>query len=182
MTVAFVARDAGTSATRRRRERRLRSMLRHERMTVAMALAEMTHHSAPRRPMMARAREEECEMNYAMGQTTPPPRVASTVHFNLFDDGDVLAARPTPLVEVQPLPGVQRHAAAHIEDIVPYVQILDVPVPQSGDRVVDLLREIDAPALVEQVIAVPMISLDRWKCRRSSLIPLCSSGLPSRSR
>ena len=44
-------------------------MLRHERMTVATALAEMTHHSAPRKPMMARAREEECEMNNAMGET-----------------------------------------------------------------------------------------------------------------
>ena len=32
----------------RRRERRLRSMLRHERMAVAMALAESTHHSAQR--------------------------------------------------------------------------------------------------------------------------------------
>ena len=73
------------------------------------------------------------------------------------DDGDVLAARPTPLVEVRPLPGVQRHAAAHIVDILPYVQILDVHVPQLGDWVVDLLREIDAPALVELVIAVPKI-------------------------
>ena len=93
-------------------------MLRHERMTVAMALAEMTHHSAPRRPTMAR---EESEMHNAMAQMTPPPRAASTVYFNLFDDGDVLAAQPTPLVEVRPQPGVLRHAAAHIEDIVPFV-------------------------------------------------------------
>ena len=110
-----------------------------------MALAEMTHHS--------------------------PPRAASTEYYMLDDDGDVLAARPTPLVEVRPLLGVQWHVAAHIEDIVPHVQILDVPVPQLGDRVVDLLREIDAPALVEQVIAVPKISVDRVPqrsvCRRS---------------
>ena len=39
------------------------------------------------------------------------------------DDGDVLAARPTPLAEVRPLLGVLRHTAAHIVDIVPYVQI-----------------------------------------------------------
>ena len=38
----------GTSSARRRRERRLRSWLRHERMTVAMALAEAHHHSAPK--------------------------------------------------------------------------------------------------------------------------------------
>ena len=45
-----VERDAGggTGSARRRRERRLRSMLRHERMSVAMALAESTHHGAQR--------------------------------------------------------------------------------------------------------------------------------------
>ena len=46
------------------------------------------------------------------------------------EKGDVLAARPTPLVEVRPQPEVQRHTAVHIVDILPYVQILDVPVPQ----------------------------------------------------
>ena len=38
---------AGTSA-RRRRKRRLRSWLRHERMTAAMELATATHHSSPK--------------------------------------------------------------------------------------------------------------------------------------
>ena len=41
----------------RRRQRRLRSRLRHERMTVATTLAEMTHHIAPRGPKMARVGE-----------------------------------------------------------------------------------------------------------------------------
>ena len=39
------------------RRRQLRSWLRHDGMTVAMALAEMTHHTAPRGPKMARAGE-----------------------------------------------------------------------------------------------------------------------------
>ena len=39
---------AGTSSARRRRERRLRSWWRHERMTVAMELAAATHHSSPK--------------------------------------------------------------------------------------------------------------------------------------
>ena len=39
-------RPQSSGVARRRRERRLRSMLRHERMTVAMALAESTHHSS----------------------------------------------------------------------------------------------------------------------------------------
>ena len=38
--------DGPSSARRRRRERRLRSWLRHERMTVAAALAEALHHSS----------------------------------------------------------------------------------------------------------------------------------------
>ena len=67
-----------------------------------MALAEYNHHAAPRRPTMARAREKESEMNSATGQKTLFPRVASSEYFTLDDDGDVLAARPLPLVEVRP--------------------------------------------------------------------------------
>ena len=50
------------------------------------------------------------------------------------------------------------------------MQILDVPVPQVGDQVVEFLQKIDAPALDEQFIAVPKISLNRISqrsaCRR----------------
>ena len=45
--MAFVI-HSGSSAARRRRERRLRSWLRHERITVRMELAAALHHSAPR--------------------------------------------------------------------------------------------------------------------------------------
>ena len=38
----------GASAAKRRRERRLRQFLRHERLSVAMALAAAKHHSAPK--------------------------------------------------------------------------------------------------------------------------------------
>ena len=156
-----VERAAG--AAQRRRGRRLRAALRHERQSIAMALAEFTHHSAPRRPTMARARGEgESEMNFATGQMTPPPRAASTVHFDLFDEGDVLAARPDRLYEVRLQPGVLRHTGAHFVDFSPFVQIHDIPVPQmGGDQVVEFMRKLDSPALDEQVIAVPKISLDR---------------------
>ena len=100
-------------------------------------------------------------MNHAMGQKTPPSRAASSVYFTLDDDGDVLAARPTPLAEVRPQERVQRHTVVHIVDILPYVQILNVLVPQMGNQVVEVLQKIDTPSLVEQVIAVPKISLDR---------------------
>ena len=64
----------GEGAARRRRQRRLRSWLKHERQSVAMALAEYTHH-ASRGQTRARAREEvEHVPHYALrGQKTPPP-------------------------------------------------------------------------------------------------------------
>ena len=125
-------RDANASGAARRRQRRLRQWPQHERLSVAMAFAENNHHSAPRRPTMARTRREESEMNNARGKKTLPPRAASTVYFSMDDDGDVLAGGPTPLAEVRPQPGIQRHTVAHIVDFSPFVQILDDPVPQMG--------------------------------------------------
>ena len=69
-------RDGCTGSARRRRERRLRQWNRHERMTDAMALAESTHHSAPRGQKTARtggeggAREEL--HGRAPGEALPP--------------------------------------------------------------------------------------------------------------
>ena len=64
--------DIQPSHTQWRRQRRLRQWPRHERMTVAMALAEVQHHAAPRGQRPARARgEEEDEEDCAVGQTTP---------------------------------------------------------------------------------------------------------------
>ena len=113
--------DSATGAARKT-ERRLRQLLRHERLSVAMALAEFTHHTALRRPTVARAKESE--MHYATGQMTPPPRAASTEYYRLDDDGDVLAARPTPLVEVRPQPGVQRHTAEQTLETFVFVPVL----------------------------------------------------------
>ena len=77
-------------AAKRRRERRLRQWLRHERLTVAMAVAEATHHSAPRRQKTAtaiREVEEQATHEGLRAQTALPP-----------------GARPGILVE----PGPQR--------------------------------------------------------------------------
>ena len=81
---------------------------------------------------------------------------------------------------------VQRHTVEHITDLVrvaPMVQILDAPVPQTGEQLPDILSFFDALMPVpEQVIEVPKILLDDvpmraaardtqrnswWKCRRS---------------
>ena len=82
LAVAMSERDG---AAKRRRERRLRSWAKHERQTVAMALAEALHHSAPRSPKTARAgvrpgvledpgprRETEHEQHAALRGPKPP--------------------------------------------------------------------------------------------------------------
>ena len=80
------------SAARRRRERRLRQFLRHERVSVAMALAESNHHAAPRGQKMARAGRVEREENYEPRLLDPPlPQTAATV-------GYVAAAGPLLVV------------------------------------------------------------------------------------
>ena len=80
----------------RRRERRLRSMLRHERMSVAMALAEFTHHTS-RGQKMARSGEGDLEMHYtATFPTHPPQKAAGVQHFFLDDDYEPPAAGSRP--------------------------------------------------------------------------------------
>ena len=75
---------SGAGSARRRRERRQRSWLRHEQLSVKMALSAALHHScgvrpelhdAPRGPKTDRAVEEEVrEVNDALeGQKRPPP-------------------------------------------------------------------------------------------------------------
>ena len=88
------------------------------------------------------------------------------MHFDLFDEGDVLAARPTPLVEVRPQLGVQRHTSEQVIETFVLVQVLDAPVPQMGEvQVVEFMRKFDAPVVAETVIAVPKIPLDKTRRR-----------------
>ena len=68
--------EHAAGAAKRRRERRLRQWQRHERMTVAKALAEATHHAAPRRQKPVSAiREVEEQVTHVglRAQETPPP-------------------------------------------------------------------------------------------------------------
>ena len=84
----------------------------------------------------------------------------------MSDDGcDELSAglRPAPLWEPLPQVRIQRHTVEHITDLVrvaPMVQILDAPVPQTGDQL-DILSFFGALMPdTEQVIDVPKILLD----------------------
>ena len=126
-------------------------------MSVEMALAEATHHTAPRGQRTARAREEEREVHCtsAFRTTVPPPEPEL---FDLFEEPG--GRRPNLLLEPQgPQLGVQRHTALHIVDVLPYVQILDVPVPQLENQVVEFMQTLDTETSV-QVIEVPKLSHD----------------------
>ena len=163
-----------TGSARRRRERRLRSMLRHERMSVAMAVAEKLHHSAYRSVPLKEELVEHEKYDALRGQKTASGREATyctsktsvardTAFFSLYDEEDaVWGTRPTGLVELRgPQERIQRHTAEPmIESFVPVPMLdLDAPVPQTVDQLVDVLKLFDN-SVPEQVIDVPKISQD----------------------
>ena len=166
--------ERASGAARRRRERRLRSWLKHERQTVRMVLAE-TFHYAPFPPKLKEEWVGRHETHDALrGQNTARTREATyytskssvagdTAFFSLFDEEDaVWSTRPTRLVEPQgPQERVQRHTSEQmIESFVPVpVLDLDAPVPQMVDQLMDVLKFLDT-AIPEQVIAVPKILQD----------------------
>ena len=137
--------DGGTRSARRRRQRRFRSFLRHERMAVAMALAERLHHSANVTDSKEEEEVEQVWYNALRGQKTA--RAGGGL--------------PAPLSEVAGRQEVLvRHVVEHMADVCPVVQTLDAPVPQMVDTVLEFFRALDLP-VDEQVIAVPKISTDR---------------------
>ena len=128
-----VERDAGgggTGSARRRRARRLSQWHRHERMAVAMALAESTHHSAPRGQKMARVGGWERAVLHGHVPEHPIPQAAGAQYYAMTPDEEAPAAeRPPPLREVGPQPGDRRHCGSGFELVV------DATVPQLGVEV-----------------------------------------------
>ena len=114
-------------------------------------------------------REEEKEMHFAMGQTTPPPKAAVAEFHPLAPGVEVggelaVGRRPTPLVEVRLQERVQRHTVDHIVDVSTFVQILGVTVPHKGNQLVEFMKNLDATT-PEEFIVVPKISQDRIQQR-----------------
>ena len=58
-----------------------------------------------------------------------------------------------------------------LADVVPMVQILDSPVPQMVEQLLEVFRLLDTQMPVEQAIAVPKISLDPIPQRSVDLAP-----------
>ena len=146
-----------------RRQRRLRQWLRHERLSVAMALAESQHHAAPRRQSMARAGEGVRVELYGDDPEQLSPQAAGAQHFFLDLDEAPAAggSRPDRLSEVRPQERDQRHT---VEQIIS-APMLDVPVPLMEEQ---LLVDAFAPhdiQVPEQVIEVPKILIDELSAR-----------------
>ena len=162
--------DGGTGSARRRRERRLRSWLRHEQQSIAAVLATVTHHSFDKvgtasgvlrnqKTATRTGKGEESEKKYtAKFRKTPPLQAAATVYYPMTDDeGGELSAgvRPAPLEEGRPQGKLERHAGIGYE----IVQNFDVPVPQMVEQLPNVLRFFATrlPVVSEQVIEVPKI-------------------------
>ena len=133
-----------SGSAKRRRERRLRAMLRHERQTVAMELAAALHQS----------RDGGRQTYYGLRA----PRTASS------------GGRPGVLKEPEPpnmVDRVLRRTVDQLADAAPVVQVLDTPVPQMVEQLLEVLRRLDieVPA---QVIEVPKISQDSIREHRGA--------------
>ena len=61
--------------------------------------------------------------------------------------------------------GVQLRTVEQLADVVPMVQVLDIPEPQGVDKLVEACRHLDLH-IPEHVIEVPKISSSRRRCRR----------------
>ena len=112
-------------------------MLRHDRMSVAMALAEKLHHSACRSVPLKEELVEHVQYIAPGGQKTASGREAEL--FDVFD-GELGGGRPPPLPEVA---GPQarvllRTVKPIIESFVP-VPMIDVPVPQMVDQLSEVV-------------------------------------------
>ena len=143
----MVARASG--AAQRRKLRRLRAALRHEQQSIAMALASALHHSADK--------TTRAQHNAPRGQKN------AGIEYYALSDEDVVSARGSwPPCLGEPRGPQERDQLRTVEQIAvyaPMVQILDAPVPQVVDHLMDVFKLFDT-AIPEQIIAVPRIPQD----------------------
>ena len=145
---------AARGAAWRRRQRRLRSMLRHERQTVRMELAAALHHSWGGRLGMHEG---------LRAQKTASAGPAECFELSSGDGRPAGGERPAALLESWPQGEMQRHAGIGYE----LAQNLDVPALQMGEQLPDVLQLFASvlPVVPEQVIEVPKIFLDTTPLR-----------------
>ena len=138
----------------RRRQRRLCSMLRHERQTVRMELAAALHHS------WGGGLETHEGLR---AQKTASAGPAEYFELSSDDGRPAGGERPAALLEPRPQERDRRHTGVGYE----IAQDLEVPVPQMGEQLPDVLQLFASvlPVVPEQVIEVPKIFLDTTPLR-----------------
>ena len=152
----------GAGAAKRRRERRLRSWWRHERMSIACALAEALHHSSGA-PKYDKRVVEDAKHGAVRGQTTATTvREATGMQYFTFDD----EGKPVAGERFRPMVKDLRRIRVHVEE-----PSLDVPVLQMVEQPVDVhsFFRLSLPADVEQVIEVPKLALPVCAVQRAAL-------------
>ena len=174
MSSTRVERAAAGSA-QRRRQRLLCQWLRHERMTVAMAVAEAVHHSSRgQRTATAEATHDAPRSQFAVDVA------GGTELFQLYED-ELNGVRPPPLAEVRPQGRLEQNTGGgDCEHYVPMVQALD---PQRRRRwvrssmfwtssckrssrnsphvqVSSTVLRVSKPMDVEQVLDVPVLHMN----------------------
>ena len=142
-----MADHAGSGSAKRRRERRLRSWWRHERMSIAAALAEALHHSSGA-PKYDKRVVEEAQHGAVRGQTTATRAGGpATQYFTFGDEGERL---------FWPQDRDLRRIPGHVEE-----PSLDVPALQMVEEVDDVplaLSALQEQAIVLATPEVPMAS------------------------
>ena len=95
-----------------------------------------------------------------MQRATATEALPPQAFFQLYDKEDAeREVRPGPVMDPRPQERVQRHTLEHAIDDCPFVQILDAPVSQMRNQLLEVFRLLDT-ALPEQVIHVPKIPQD----------------------
>ena len=143
----LVASHVGSA--RRRRERRLRSFLRHEWMAVRMELAAALHHSSFRG-----AGPEMYDAPRRQRTTNSRVDLPSTVNSSSDDGRPTGGERPAALSEPWPQGKMERHDGIAYE----LVQALDAPVLQTMEQLPNVATQLS-------VVCPSRLS----KCRRSCL-------------
>ena len=90
---------------------------------------------------------------------TPQPEL-----FSLLEE-EPGSGRPGSVTDPVPQEEVERHIVEHRIEACPYVQILDAPVPQGGNQLVEAFRHLDFHN-PQQVIEVPKTSSSPSRSRR----------------
>ena len=169
MSSARCAEGAGTA--KRWRERRFTPVPSARTANRRHAPGETRHDAAPSGQNKARSRREVRVARHGHDPKEPLPQPEL---FDVFGE-ESGGVRPAPLSEVAGWHDrVERHTGEHIDEICPCVPILDVPVPQMGEQLVNFFRFLDVQSPVEQVIDLPKILEDSIQQRlvdRDSRVP-----------